>query len=160
MKPELDRIDFVILDALQKNGRLSNKELAGIAGLAPSSCHARVRRLRALDVLRGTHAAVNPIALGIGLQAIVFVRLERHSRDAVVAFRDAMKQLTEVVAVQHVGGVHDFLLHVAVRDTHHLRDLAMDAFTTRPEVATIETHLLFEDVQGPWPIYAGSGASI
>lgn len=60
----LDRIDCGILAALQNDGRLSNKELAARVGLAPSSCLARVRRLREGGVLRGVHADVDPRALG------------------------------------------------------------------------------------------------
>ncbi len=48
-----------------------------------------------------------------------------------------------------MAGQHDFLVHVGVRDANHLRDLAMDAFTSRREVARIETHLIFEHATRP-----------
>jgi len=140
----MDRIDFVIIDLLQNDGRLSNKELAAAVGLAPSSCLARVQRLRAEGVLRGTHTDVDPEALGVGLQALIAVQLSQHSRAKVKAFWKHALGLPEVVAVFHVAGTHDFQVHVAVRDAHHLRDLALDAFTTRPEVAHIQTSLIFE----------------
>lgn len=140
----LDRTDFEIVRALQNNARLSNKELAARAGLAPSSCLARVRRLAQAGVLRGYRALVDPGALGIALQALVFVRLVRHSRRHVQAFRRHALSLPEAIAVYHVAGQHDFLVHVGTRDASHLRDLAMDAFTSRPEVSRIETHLIFE----------------
>jgi DNA-binding Lrp family transcriptional regulator len=57
-----------------------------------------------------------------------------------------------------VAGQHDFLVHVGVRDANHLRDLAMDAFTSRPEVARIETHLIFEHVpKNQMPVLTASG---
>lgn len=143
---DLDRIDFEILKALQNNARLSNKELAAGVGLAPSSCLERVRRLTRAGVLRGFRADVDPRALGIGLQALVFVRLVRHSRKTVQTLRKHALGLPETVAVYHVAGQHDFLVHVAVRDADHLRDVGLDAFTTRPEVSRIETHLIFEYV--------------
>jgi len=145
---EFDRIDFVLIDLLQKDARLSNKELAAAVGLAPSSCLARVQRLRSENVLRGAHAEVNPDALGIGLQALIAVQLRQHSRAQVKAFWKHMMGLPEVVTVFHVAGTHDFQVHVAVRDAHHLRDLALDAFTTRAEVAHIQTSLIFEVVKG------------
>jgi DNA-binding Lrp family transcriptional regulator len=145
---ELDRIDFVIIELLQKDARLSNKEMAAAVGLAPSSCLARVQRLRTEGVLKGAHAEVNPEALGIGLQALIAVQLRQHSRAQVKAFWKHMVGLPEVLAVFHVAGTHDFQVHVAVRDAHHLRDLALDAFTTRPEVAHIQTSLIFECVRG------------
>jgi DNA-binding Lrp family transcriptional regulator len=147
VRPALDRTDFAILAALQKDARLSNKELAARVALAPSSCLERVRRLRETGVLTGFRALVDPGALGITMQALVFVRLARHARQQVKAFRAHALSLPETVAVYHVAGQHDFLVHVGVRDANHLRDLAMDAFTSRREVARIETHLIFEHTQ-------------
>ena len=144
----LDRIDCDILNLLQKDARLSNKELASAVDLAPSSCLARVQRLRSGGVLRGAHADVDPQALGIGLQALIAVQLRQHSRAQVKAFWKHALGLPEVLAVFHVAGTHDFQVHVAVRDAHHLRDLALDAFTTRPEVAHIQTSLIFEWAKG------------
>lgn len=154
VKPELDRIDFAILRALQKDARLSNKELAAEVGLAQSSCLARVARLREAGVLKSFHAEVDPRAVGIGLQAMIAVRLRQHSRELVEEFRRHALSLPQVLAVYHVAGANDFLVHVAVRDADHLRDLGMDAFTTRPEVAHLETSLIFEYVRSPGiPLY-------
>jgi DNA-binding Lrp family transcriptional regulator len=145
----LSRMDFAIVAALQNDARLSNKELAARVGLAPSSCLERVRRLRAQGVLTGFRALVDPRALGIAIQALVFVRLARHARRQVKAFRQHALSLPESIALYHVAGQHDFIVHVGVRDANHLRDLAMDAFTSRPEVARIETHLIFEHMRTP-----------
>ncbi|HBL26823.1 MAG TPA: ArsR family transcriptional regulator [Acidobacteria bacterium] len=155
---ELDRIDGEILAALQKNARLSNKELAARLHIAQSTCLERVRRMVEEGVLRGFHARLDPEAVGIGLQALVSVRLTRHSRELVEAFRAHALAVPEVVALYHVGGADDFLLHVAVRDTEHLRELALTAFTERPEVAHMETALVFEHVgKAALPIYAAAG---
>ncbi len=141
---DLDRIDCDLLTLLQKDARLSNKELAAAVGLAPSSCLARVQRLRSEGVLKGAHAEVDPAAMGVGLQALIAVQLRQHSRAQVKAFWKHALGLPEVLSVFHVAGTHDFQVHVAVRDAHHLRDLALDAFTTRTEVAHIQTSLIFE----------------
>jgi DNA-binding Lrp family transcriptional regulator len=146
METRLNRIDLAILAALQNNARLSNKELAARVDLAPSSCLERVRRLREDGVLTGFRAQVDPRALGVTLQALVFVRLARHAREQVKSFGAHALSLRETIGVYHVAGHHDFLVHVGVRDANHLRDLAMDAFTSRPEVSRIETHLIFEYV--------------
>ena len=74
-----DRIDDAILRALQNNARISNKELAAEVGLAPSSCLERVRRLTDRGVVKGYQAKVDPVALGVGLQAFVAVQLAKHS---------------------------------------------------------------------------------
>jgi DNA-binding Lrp family transcriptional regulator len=140
---ELDAKDVRIVRLLRKNARMSNKELAAEAGLAQSSCLERVRRLRMARVLTGYHADVDPDPLGIGLQAMVAVRLARHARADVEAFERHLETVTEVVTIFHVAGANDYLVHVAVRDSAHLRELALSAFTERPEVDHIETQLIF-----------------
>ena len=142
MRP-LDRTDRAIVTQLQNNARISNKELAAAVGVAPSTALERTRRLEAEGVLIGYHAEVAPEALGIGLQALVEVSLRQHARPLVGAFEAHALALPEVVQVFHTTGASDFLVHVAVRDTEHLRTLALAAFTERPEVARIETSLLF-----------------
>ncbi|MCK5376447.1 MAG: Lrp/AsnC family transcriptional regulator [Acidobacteria bacterium] len=141
---ELDRIDFAILAVLQKNARVANNRLAEMVEVAPSTCLERVRRLARLGVLRGFHADVAPGSLGVGLEAMIAVRLRLHSRELVDSFRAYVVELPEVRSVFHVTGGDDFLVHVAVRDSDHLRDLALDSFTTRPEVDHIQTRLIFE----------------
>lgn len=148
-KTDLDRTDYAILEALQGDARLSNKELARRIHLAPSSCLERVRKLREAGVLRGAHAEVDPAAFGVGLQAFIEVRLAKHSRPEVEAFRAHVLALPEVQGLWHVSGQHDFLVQVAVRDSSHLRDLAMDQFTARPEVIQLQTSLIFEHTRTP-----------
>ena len=148
-KKRLDRTFERIITLLQKNARLSNKELAAQVGLAPSSCLERVRSLQEAGVFRGFHAAVEPAALGIDLQAMIAIRLNRHSRDSLEDFKAYVKALREVHAVYHMAGVNDFFLHVAVRDSNHLLDLNLNHFSTRPEVAHVETSLVFEYHRNP-----------
>ncbi len=144
----LDRIDRALLAALAKNARLSNKELAARVGLAPSSALERFRRLERAGWLRGFHADIDPRAWGLGLEAMISVRLKQHSRDQYEEFRRYVQTLPEVVAAYHMAGADDFLVHVRVRDTEHLRDFAIDAFTTRSEVGHLETALIFEHLRG------------
>ncbi len=154
----LDRIDCDILRELRRHARLPNKSLAERIGVAPSTALERVRRLRETGVIAGYHAEINPDALGIGLQAMVSVRLDRHSRPDLDAFHAYLLTLTEVMTFYHVAGRNDYLVHVAVRDSNHLRDFAMDAFTTRPEVARIETSLIFSfQRNADLPIYVETG---
>ncbi len=150
----LDRIDFAIVRELRKNARLPNKNLAERVGVAPSTALERVRRLRERGAITGYHAEIAPAAVGIGLQAMISVRLARHSRGDLDAFHAYLLTLRGVLAFYHVAGANDFLLHVAVADSGQLRDFALDAFTTRPEVAHIETSLIFTFRRNPdVPIY-------
>jgi DNA-binding Lrp family transcriptional regulator len=145
---ELDRIDRDLVTLLAKNGRLSNKELAARVGLAPSSCLERVRRLVAKGVLRAFHAEFDPHAIGYSLEAMIAVRLTQHTRDNYQRFREYLLSIDEVIAVYHMAGENDFLVHVMARDAQHLRDLAIDRFISRPEVGHLETWLMFEHMRG------------
>ena len=81
MSRPLDQIDVAILVALQNDARLSNKELAARVGLAPSSCLERVRRLDRDGVIRGYHARLHPPAVGMGLEAMISIRLDRQTSE-------------------------------------------------------------------------------
>jgi DNA-binding Lrp family transcriptional regulator len=139
----LDRTDRALVAALQKNARISNKDLAELVGLAPSSCLERVRALRARGVIRGFHADIDRSALGRSLEAIVSVRVRPHSRVHVEAFWEYALGLPEVVEVFHVTGADDFLVHVGVADMDGLRNFVLDRLTVRPEVAHVESHLIY-----------------
>ena len=113
MKIELDRIDIQLIRLLRKHARLSNKDLAEAVGVAPSTALERVRRLRETGVIQGFHAEFDPQALGIDLQAMVAVRLARHSRELLDGFREHLLQLPEVLAFYHVAGANDFQVQKA-----------------------------------------------
>jgi DNA-binding Lrp family transcriptional regulator len=143
----LDRIDRQLVLALQKNARTSNKALAELVGLAPSTCLERLRRLRDRGVLRGYHADVDLGLLGRRTEAMLAVRMRAHDRELIDAFYNHVVNLPESVAVFHVSGGTDYLIHVAVRDTEHLRILMLDEITARPEVEHVETQLIFAHVR-------------
>lgn len=157
MAKPLDETDRALIRALERDARISNKDLAASVGLSPSGCIERVRSLQERGVVTGFHAEVDPQHLGVGLQALIAVRLTKHTRADVDSFREHVLALPEVLSMFHVTGSEDFLIHVAAKDPDHLRDLALDRFTTRPEVLHIETSLVFEHVQRfEWPQYVTS----
>ena len=143
-QPYLDRTDRAIVALLQQDARLTNKELAAQVGIAQSTCSERVRRLERTGVFRGFHAEIDPRLVGVGLQAMIAVRLQLHERSQVDRIRRYAEALPEVVAIYHMAGEVDFLVHVVARDSDHLRDIAMGAFTSLPEVTHIETSIIFE----------------
>ena len=148
----VDRIDRAILGILAKDARTSNKDLAEGVGLSQSACLERVRRLTDRGVIRGSHADVDPAAFGIGLQALVAVQLKRHTRTAVARFETSALDLPQVVALYHVTGADDYVAFVVAQDMEHLRDFTLDAITGLPEVARVETSLIFRaTAKSVWP---------
>jgi DNA-binding Lrp family transcriptional regulator len=140
----LDRIDSALVAELQKDARITNKELAERVGIAQSTCLERVRALRARGVIRGYSADVDPAALGRPIQALISVRIHRHSRELVDGFKRHALGMPATVAVFNVSGSNDFLVQVAVESTDALRDLLIDSIAPRPEVSHTETHLIFD----------------
>lgn len=144
---DIDQIDFEIIAALRNNARITNKDLAQKVDLAPSSCLERVRYLRARGYIRDAHMEVNLAALGLGLQAMVAIRLAQHSRVGLEAFQSYVLSFSEVLQVYHLSGANDFMVHIAVKDAETLRDFVLDSFAERPEVAHIETAIIYQEVK-------------
>ncbi|WP_438865215.1 Lrp/AsnC family transcriptional regulator [Neptunicella sp.] len=140
----LDNIDIEILSHLFRDARISNKDLAEHIGMSPSSCLERVKRLQTDGIIEGSSLSINFNALGGHIQAMVSVRLSDHSRHTVDQFQQDILQQPEVIGVFHMGGVDDFLLHVTVSDTAHLRDFVFNAITARAEINHVETALVYD----------------
>lgn len=140
----LDRIDAELVRLLQNDARLSNKQLAAAVGLAASSVHDRVRRLWSEGVLTGSHVEVAPQALGVGLEALLMIELAKHERATVDRFMEDIVDIPEVRSAHLITGRYDLIVHVVARDTRHLKDLALDHFTSRSGVTRIETSIIYE----------------
>ncbi|MFP7761746.1 Lrp/AsnC family transcriptional regulator [Marisediminicola sp. LYQ134] len=140
----LDEIDLVLVSALQADARTSNARLAELAGIAPSTCLTRVRSLVDRGVVRGFHADVDPGALGLTLEALISVGIRSGARKAIASFSDEMRALPEVVQVFFLGGSEDFIVHVATRDSDHIRQFVVDHLSAHPSVSFTRTSLVFE----------------
>ncbi len=151
----LDDIDRAILRLLADNARLPNNALADAVGIAPSTCLARVRTLRERGVIRAFRAEIAPAAIGLPLQAMISVRLRAHTREQNESFRSTAPDLPGVVAVFHMAGSDDYLLHVALADPDALRDFVVDHLTTHQAVAQTRTNLIFEQIAGRRPLTPG-----
>jgi DNA-binding Lrp family transcriptional regulator len=141
---EIDAVDQLILGVLQDDARITNRDLAQRVGLSPSASLARVRGLRERGIITGFAAELDLARLGRPLQALVAIRLHTHARALLDRFVEDLVELEETISVFHLTGEADYLLHVAVADPEHLRDVVLDRLTIRPEVAQVTTSLMFE----------------
>lgn len=144
----LDDVDRKLVELLTADGRMPNNALADAAGIAPSTCLTRVRSLRERGVIRGFHADVDLAALGQPLQAMIAIRIGAHSRDEINRFRAKVPTLPGVLALFHVSGANDYLLHVSAATPDGLREFVLDHLTADPAVSHAETSLIFEHVLG------------
>ncbi|HET7921835.1 MAG TPA: Lrp/AsnC family transcriptional regulator [Gammaproteobacteria bacterium] len=151
---KFNSVDLKILRELRNNARISNKVLAARVNTPPSTCLARVQRLVQGGAISGFYAEFNPAEIGVGVQAMICIRMAMHDRAAIDGFRTHIKAQDEVVSFYLVSGQDDFMMHVAVRDVQHLREFILRALTERPEVDHIETRLMFEETRNPgFPVY-------
>jgi DNA-binding Lrp family transcriptional regulator len=146
---ELDATDWAILTVLQDDARTSNRDLAAAVHVSPSTSSERVRSLRHEGVIRGYHAEVDFGALGRHVQALTAITIRPPTREIIEDFRNWASRLPEIIGVFVVSGAADFLLHVAVPDTNALYAFVIDRLTERPEVADVNTSVVYEHLRRP-----------
>ncbi|MEY8017125.1 Lrp/AsnC family transcriptional regulator [Mycobacterium servetii] len=149
---DLDDVDRRILTLLHADARITNTALAETVGIAPSTCHGRVRRLAELGVIRGFYADIDPVAVGLPLQAMISVSLQSHARGKIRSFIHRISSKPQVRDVYFLAGADDFLLHVAARDTEDLRSFVVENLNADADVAGTQTSLIFEHLRGAAPI--------
>jgi DNA-binding Lrp family transcriptional regulator len=148
----LDDVDRRILNALHDDARIPNSVLADVVGIAPSTCHGRLRRLQDIGVIRGFYTDVDPAAIGRPLQAMISVSLQSHARGRIRHFIHEIRKLPQVIDVYFLAGADDFILHVAARDTEDLRSFVVENLNADPDVAGTQTSLIFEHLRGGAPL--------
>lgn len=141
---KLDGIDRAILRELERDGRINNKDIAAKVGIAPSTCHTRMRRLKNSGVILGVHAHIDPRALGSTVQALITVRLHANARSNLSHFHAFLETLPQARSVYFLAGDRDFLVHLAVTGVEELRDVVAQTISVREEVASTNTSLIFE----------------
>ncbi len=149
---DIDAVDRRILAALHADARIPNSTLAEAVGIAPSTCHGRVRRLQEVGVIRGFHADIDPAAIGLPLQAMISVTLQSSARGKIRHFVQQIRLRPQVIDVYFLAGADDFIIHVAARDTDDLRSFVVDNLNADADVAGTQTSLIFEHLRGASPL--------
>lgn len=144
---EMDRFDRQILEILQREGRLSNQELAERIGLSPSPCLRRVRALEEAGLISGYRATVDARKLGLTLTALVYISMDVHTPERFAAFETAVSLLPEVLECLLITGQEaDYQLKVAVRDMDHYQALLLGHLTRIPGVTGVHSSFVLRSV--------------
>lgn len=138
----IDLISERILRVLEKDGRISNLELAKRVGLSPSACLRRVQELERRGVIAGYRAVLGPDARSIGFVAYVAVGLSRHSNEDQIAFERACRTAPQVRECHNITGTVEYLLRVEVRDLAAYKQFHTDVLGAFPRIGTITTHVV------------------
>lgn len=145
--PPLDRTDLRMLDLLQREGRLTNQDLAERVALSPSPCLRRLKRLEEAGVIRGYVALLDPDRLGLGLLAFVSVKLEKRGKMPMEEFRASVQSWPEVLACYAMTGEMDYLLQVQVEDLQHFSRFVMDQLLRQPGVMDVRSSFALERIK-------------
>lgn len=150
---DLDRIDRKILIELQKDGRLSNVELAKRIGLSASPCLERVKRLESQGYITGYRALVDPQKLGAAMLVFVEITLTKTSVDIFAEFSAAVQLHDDIQECHLVSGNFDFLLKARVADMSSYRRLLGDTLLRLPGVSESRTYVVMEEVKATTQVH-------
>ena len=140
-KPRLDDIDLRIIDELQRNGRITNVDLARRVGISAPPCLRRVRALEQAGFIAGYHANVDPALLGFGVTVFAMVGLHSQAEADLQAFEARVEGWPEVRECHMLNGDIDFILKCVAPDLASFQDFLTQKLTPAPNVANVKTSL-------------------
>jgi DNA-binding Lrp family transcriptional regulator len=143
----LDRYDRLILEALQRDGRISNVQLAGLVNLSESACLRRVRALEDSGMIERYAALVSQTQAGLPVDVLVHIGLKREEQSELAAFEEAVKEIPEVMECYLMTGEFDYLLRVVVSDMADFERLHKESLTRLPGVARVNSSVAIRTVQ-------------
>jgi Lrp/AsnC family leucine-responsive transcriptional regulator len=149
---EIDRIDRRILQLLQRDGRMTNADLAEAVNVSPATCHRRTQRLLDDGYIRSVRAEVAPEKVDRSALVIVGVVLDRSTPESFRAFEAAIKKLRFVLDCHLVAGDFDFFLKIRVRDIHDFNKLHGDQLISLPGVRQTRTFFVMKEVVDNAPL--------
>lgn len=112
---KIDTYDMRILNTLQNDASLSQRDLADKVGMSQNACWRRLQRLNSLGLISGSRNVIDLKALGLDLTVFVMIRTSRHSKEWSEAFRSHVEHLPEVVDFYRIGGEWDYLIKVVTK---------------------------------------------
>ena len=149
---KLDRADAALLEAVQRNNRLTSEELAALVNLSPTACQRRQKRLRAEGVIESDVAIVSPKAVGRPVSMIVMVSLERERADIVDRFKRSIRAAREVMLGYYVTGDADFILVVTAQDMESYEAFTRRFFYENPDIKGFKTMVVMDRVKASFAL--------
>jgi len=146
MSANLDPTDLQMLRLLQKNGRLTNAELADIVGVSPATCHRRTQRLFSDRIIRGVRAVVAPEKVDRGALVMVGVVLDRSTPDSFAQFEASVAHLPYVLDCHLVAGDFDYFLKIRVEEMAAFNRIHGSQLIALPGVRHTRTFFVMKEV--------------
>jgi Lrp/AsnC family leucine-responsive transcriptional regulator len=143
----LDQTDQSILQLLQADARLTNKEIADKLGKSISPIYERIKWLEQEGYIKGYIALTDRSKLGLQLVAFTNVQLKEHAQTLLHAFERDVVKLPEVLECYHMTGVYDYLLKVVVADMNHYQDFIVNKLAKLPNIGTVQSSFIMTEVK-------------
>lgn len=143
----MDKFDWAILNELQRDGRLTNAELAQRVGLSAAPCWRRVRALEESGVIKGYRAEIDRQKVGLDVFAFVRLDAERNRGDITRQLEEAIQKIPEVVACHYISGTGTFELQVVSKDLNSFSQFARDVLLNLPNVKDLHTSFSLGEVK-------------
>ena len=146
-KHKLDNIDFKILNELQRNGDITNVQLANIINISPPSCLRRVKSLEEKNLILGYNAVLNPELLGFKVIVFAYVGLESQAENDLKTFENYISNFPEVRECHMLVGEVDFLLKIVSKEWDDFQFFLTKNLTQAPKVSNVKTSLNIRSVK-------------
>ena len=143
----LDKLDRRILSLLQKDGRLSMKDLGEQVGLSITPCIERVKRMERDGIISGYYARVNPAALGASLLMFVQITLSNKSGEMFEQFRREVLRIPQVLECHLVSGDFDYIIKARIQEMSEYRKLLGDILLQLPGAAQSKSYVVMEEIK-------------
>jgi len=140
----IDDITQRILRELQRDGRMSNLDLAARVGLSPSACLRRVQDLERTGVIKGYRAVIDPAKVGVGFVAYITVRLNTHTKAAQDAFERAIARASQVRECHNITGTVEYLLRIETANLVACKHFHTDILGVLPQVRSLTTFVVMD----------------
>lgn len=153
MSNELDATDLQILKTLQKNAKLTTKELAEAVHLTPTPVFERQKRLERQGYIKKYVAVLDADKLGQGLQVFCKVKLKQINREIAEAFTRRIMRIPEVTECYNTSGSYDYLLKVRARDMKQYQDFVLTKLGDIESVGSIESTFVMSEIKQNYGIH-------
>ncbi|TVO74108.1 Lrp/AsnC family transcriptional regulator [Sedimenticola selenatireducens] len=144
---KLDRTDRRILTEMQRDGRISNLELAERVGLSPTPCSRRVKQLEEAGIISRHVTLLNPSKLNLKLIALIQISMDRHTPDRFENFEEKVAQYPEVIECSLITGqTADYLVKVVVPDMDAYQELLLGKITRIAGVSGVQSSFVMRQI--------------
>jgi Lrp/AsnC family transcriptional regulator, leucine-responsive regulatory protein len=143
----MDAIDKKLISLLQKNGKMTMKELSAELGLSITPIYERLRRLERDKTITGYHAHIDEKKVGFGLEVFCSVTIESHKSEFLLSFESEIQKFDEVLECYHLAGTFDFLLKVLVRDMNDYGDFVNKKLAKLENIGLVQSMMVLKKIK-------------